>query len=436
MTSDARENPTWLGRLRGLHSYLVPVLSLLVLLVVIAGEIHTLSQKDPLGDFGAFYTVGHILNRHPPERVYDVTFLMGQYYSLLPHAPPGIYHPYSHAPFEAILFRPFALLPYRWAYVAWQVFSLLAFWTGTALVCRTVQLGPRTSALDVCVSMLLFGPFTDGLLIAQVTAFTYFWLALAIYCDRRRRPVAAGAALAFCLSKPTTLVLILPMLVLTGRWRVLLGFGLGAAALAAGSIAVVGWQGCLAYLEMLFRFGRHATAGDSIFKLHMYVDLNSFFRQLTGGHGAFSLGLLVVSGAVLLPVLARSWWVAGNQGDLGRSIAWCSALVWNMILNVYAPIYDTAIVALALLLLADVLYKTAGPGAKLPWSSIALIAFLVLTSWLEPVPLTGRSSVQTLTLALIACGLYALWVQWTRVRATGRGAPTPDNPGASVPVGH
>ncbi len=81
------------------------------------------------GDFIEFYTIGKILNNYPPARIYDLRLAFELQHATLPSMPESQMLVFGQAPFIASLFRPFALLPYAWAYVAcWgsrRVFTLL-----------------------------------------------------------------------------------------------------------------------------------------------------------------------------------------------------------------------------------------------------------------------------------------------------------------------
>src|SRR5262249_59834746 len=92
-------------------------------------------------EFMAFYTVGYVLN-HSPEVLYAPESFNGTYHSLFPALPAEVKQLYAHAPFEAIAFRPLALLPFESALVAWQLFSLVLFGLGFTLVWRAS--GPPT----------------------------------------------------------------------------------------------------------------------------------------------------------------------------------------------------------------------------------------------------------------------------------------------------
>ena len=79
--------------------------------------------RPPGGDFVEFYTIGKILNNYAPARIYDLQLAVALQHATVPAMPETQMLVFGQAPFIASLFRPFALLPYVWAYLAWMAFS-------------------------------------------------------------------------------------------------------------------------------------------------------------------------------------------------------------------------------------------------------------------------------------------------------------------------
>lgn len=94
-----------------------------------------------------------------------------------------------------------------------------------------------------------FQPVSVSLIFnGQVSALVFLWIAFAIWFRRQGWEYGSGVALSLCLSKPTVLILLLPMLGVGRRWRMLLGVLCGTALVgeereARGDAAVgVGWN--------------------------------------------------------------------------------------------------------------------------------------------------------------------------------------------------
>src|SRR5436309_15542413 len=74
----------------------------------------------PMGsDFVQFYAAGKALNQHQAARIFDTEFFVGLQHKVLPAMSSTQMLLFAYPPVVGQLFRPFALLPYKWAYCAW-----------------------------------------------------------------------------------------------------------------------------------------------------------------------------------------------------------------------------------------------------------------------------------------------------------------------------
>ena len=104
---------------------------------------------------------------------------------------------------------------------------------------------------------LAFYPFAIGTLAnGQLAAVAVFSVGMAIAQETNSRPFSSGLALSILTYKPTLLVLLIPMLLLTRRFRALGGFVTGAAMLALAATAVGGVEVWTAYARFLNLIGR------------------------------------------------------------------------------------------------------------------------------------------------------------------------------------
>jgi len=366
------------------------------------------SGKPPLREFMALYTVGHVLNTSP-ESLYQPASFHRTYHELFPSVPANLSPLYAHAPFEAVVFRPFALVSFERALVAWQVLSLALICAGVTLLWAGRSRPPGHYLVMALLVAVSFMPVSVACISrGQVGALAFVWMAVAIWCQRRGREFCSGLTLAVCLCKPTLLVLLLPMLVVGWRVRTLIGFIGGAGVLGMVSLVVVGWQGCLEYALMVLHFGTIAAAGGRSFAmLAEHVDLNTFLSMMGVGVVA-TLTVLAVATAAVLPCLGRLWRNAHMGGEEGVSLAWASTLTWTMILNLYAVVYDTTVIVLGVLLMGDALRRVY--RGQVPSAVQALFVLLYVVPWIPPVPMGGSRMLQLYTPALIALGVYQIWL--------------------------
>jgi hypothetical protein len=354
----------------------------------------------------AFYTVGYVLN-HSPEVLYDPGLFNATYHSLFPALPAEVKQLYAHAPFEALAFRPFALLPFTSALVAWQVFSLALFGLGFALVWRASDSLPWGQLPLALLLLLSFRPVAvDSIARGQVAALIFFWMAAALWCQRRRHDYWAGVALSLCLSKPTLLGLLLPMLVIGCRRRILVGFSASAAALGVVSLLMVGWRGCADYVAMLVRFGTMAAGPRTSFLLSDYVDLNSFVRVAVGSRGLWAMVVLALVTGGVLPWLVSLWRTLGREREMESSLTWAATLTWTMLLNVYVTPYDTPIVVLGMVFAASALYGTSRDA--MPRVVRIFFVLLYVVPWIPPVSIGVDRTLYLYTFVLVGLGVYQI----------------------------
>jgi Glycosyltransferase family 87 len=360
-------------------------------------------------DFVVFYVAGSIFDAYSPERIYDVNLHTHLYRGLFPGVPPEAQLPYANAPFFVLPFAVLAQLPYQWAYLLWILISIGLYFGGLRLLWGSYPSIPRNAWLTVVLLAFSFTPFLiEGLSGGQVSVFGFFWLALALSLERRGHLLLSGAALSVCAYKPTLLVLILPMLVITRRWGLLRGFVIGSLGLALLSLFAVGWQGCRSYVDMLLLFLTTTTGAASGLRTWKYVDINSFSRLLAGELTYGRWAVVLVTAGVTLPLLVKGWWKANCERENVRSLIWAMTIVWTLVLNVYLGIYDTVLVVLSALIATDLLcHRGPDTHALLTPAYRYLLLALYLIPWVTQ-PVARLTGVQLDTLVLAAFGFYLI----------------------------
>lgn len=403
----------WLNarRIRFVSLSVLAVTAVLLAVSFITGRTGRTVFGTELGsDYAAFYTAGKIQNDYGAARLYDRRLQDRLYHELRPQASSEEALPYANAPFLAPLFRPLALLPYGLSYFVWLCLSLGLYAAGLTLVLRTTAV-PAAMRTAVWLLALSFEPFLMECWVGgQLSAIGFLLLALTIYWLPRNRPVAAGVSLAVCLYKPTLLILLLPMLVVSRRWKILLGFAGAALGLAIFSLVAVGQTACLDYARLLTAYVHAAAGSAEIFRIWKFVDLVSFFHLLQGGHtltGWCAMGVIGVAAAGF--VLPR-WW----RGE-GEPLVWAGTITATLVLNLYVGIYDATLAVLGALLTVDALMRRGpiSPGFRL------LLLLLYVVPWFSQ-PLARVTGLQLYTLVLAGCAVYELRL------ADRREPPAPD----------
>lgn len=185
----------------------------------------------------------------------------------------------------------------------------------------------------------------------------FFAFAVAFCEQDRGRPVLSGLSLSACLYKPTLLLLFLPMLLITRRYRTLGGFAVGGIILTALATAVQGFRVWPGYIRMLGSFGSAALRSHGYKVLTLYVDLSTFSALLPDGRSWPGRITFFVAACCAAFSLFRAWQKAANDGRTPDSLIWATALTWTLVLNVYVPVTDCTLVVLSLIATAAFLNR-------------------------------------------------------------------------------
>jgi Glycosyltransferase family 87 len=411
-------------RLNRSYIQFICLLVLAVYLVVFAMSFATsVSGRTMFGpslgaDFGAFYVAGRIFNTQQPDLIYDAGLHHKLYQAQFPEAPPDTQLPYVNAPFFILPFTILARLPYSWAYLLWVALSLSLYVAGFSLIWRTLEGIPPEAWSIALLLALSFMPFlVECLAGGQTSAVGFFSLALAINRERRGHYILSGLALSLCAYKPTLLLLLVPMLLITRRYTTLLGFVAGCGLLALVSLLVVGRQGCLGYINSLLYFTNASTSAASGLRSWKYVDVNSFFRLLAGNYPYLRWAMAAAAFLVGLPFLFKCWWSSAFKRQNKQSLDWALTITWTLVLNVYVGIYDSTLVVLSLLLTTDVLYRRlANKQSSLPASYKLILLLLYVVPWITQ-PIARLTNLQIYTVVLALLGGWQLNKFWSNRQA-------------------
>jgi hypothetical protein len=144
------------------------------------------------------------------------------------------YLPFLNPPSVAFVIAPLAVLPATLGFALFAALSMAAI--AVAYRVLTGPLGCRPLPTFFAVFAV---PGILGLALGQWAAILTLALVLALWA-LRPRPILAGLALSVLLIKPQYLWLVPVALVVTRKWRVLVGLAIGAAVTALSSLALVG----------------------------------------------------------------------------------------------------------------------------------------------------------------------------------------------------
>jgi hypothetical protein len=354
-------------------------------------------------DFTYLYGVGRIVHEYPVARLYDYALQAKIFNQIYPLSGEHTYGPSPYPPFVALFFSPFARLPFMPAYLIWVSLSLILYLGGIAASVKGLfpKEGLKTS-LIFCYA-LGFYPFCPSTIVnGQLSVVAVFSLGLTVYQERVARPFACGLALSLLAYKPTLLLLILPMLLITRRLRQFLGFITGSSLLMLATTLFTGIDIWPTYLRFLNYFRQISVfEGQSRLQLNKYVDFTSFSYAVPGGRSRAAVIILIGLSSLILAVLAVLLWKSVRAGTAAQPLVWAVTLTWTMLVNLYVPIYDSTLVVITLILtiatLRDLHWRR-----EVEWT-ILLAILLFAVSW-NTVALAKSIQIQLITVLLAILG--------------------------------
>jgi len=396
--------PTFLGHPPSLKDLNFMVWGLLLVCFVLPFSIVVFSShRPPDADFAGFYSLGRILNEHSPHDLYNYNLQKQICQEVQPRK--AEYGPLPYPPFVALFFRPFTILPYWGAYTFWVAVSLVLYGIGLHFViaCFFPQ-KPLAWSLLFALAYCYFPFIANTAANGQLAAVGFCAIALALREENEGHGLRSGLVLSLCLYKPTILVLIVPMLLITRRFKALAGFALGTLALVLVTTAFEGFAVWPEFLQAIGSFGNSSVgvSRTSILPLAKYVDLTSFSANVRGGRSPLGIAVFLCCALFALAALIRFWAKSRACGSTYRTLLWAATLTWTLLLNVYVPVYDSILVVLSVLMTAGTLREFARPALR-RWFAVTWILILIC-SWFS-VPLSRSTGIQCMTVLFASLGI-------------------------------
>jgi hypothetical protein len=357
-------------------------------------------------DFVYFYGIGRVATEYPLSRLYDYALVLkvtNEIYTFKDL----VWGPNPYPPFVGLFFSLFARVPFLAAYILWMATSLSLYLAGIAATVKGVfPKQPLKTSLVFCFALGFYPFFICTLKNGQLSSFAFFSLGLAIFLERDSKPFVGGLALSILAYKPTLLLLLLPMLVLTRRFRLLGGFFTGAAGLLLVTTLFGGMDIWPAYAHSLAFFRRFIESqGQSSLQLWEYVDFNSLSYSIPGGRATATLAVLACVSVAAAATLAVTLWRSASSGRPAQDLAWAATLTWALLLNLYVPVWDSILVGIALILTFRAL-RGLGWNVAAKWL-IVLAVLMFAVTW-NLISKSNRHGSQLLTLLLFLFGVFQL----------------------------
>jgi len=353
---------------------------LLGMTVFVVPELLSLGDAaNPFADFAAFYTAA----KSDWTSLYDLD-RQYQIQSEFAPAPRERMAFYFYPPFFAVLFKPLAWLSYGQAFASMILFDLLLLGFALSILIRHLDLSRNQGRWLVFTTFINFAVYFC-LLKGQTSFISLLLLVLyvvAVNGSTERRYRAGIWSALLCFKPPLAIV---PVVVLCVRryWNALLTFAICLAVLGVISIALVGWSGIAAWLEI----SKRVASGEAMDYAHNHHNLRAIIYFLAGSpvRDFIWVGVTALLFALIVAYARRL-----NSDPTAWTIIWIAALISAPYLHFYdltllilpaafliksAEVFAPAI-ALALIALNMLFVAHAALGIA-TLTSIPLLAFLI-----------------------------------------------------------
>jgi Glycosyltransferase family 87 len=294
-------------------------------------------------DFLHFYTLGSVAIAHRGGELYDMDAQSALAAQRVPNAA-GIRYVPLYPPQVSLVFAPLAYLSYGRALALWwlctaAIYGACCYWIWR--ICPNL----RDFGGTVALVAIAFPAFFHLIAWGQTSALALACFTAGFLLLRDKREFAAGLALGCLIFKPQLGLAAVLVFIVRGRWRLIAGAALSAAAQIGVGIAYYGVDTFLSWLRTL----RAVPALLPSFEPRLYQThcLRTFWSMLVPWSEA-ALGLYVVSAIVVIAGMIAIW---KRQESL--SLKYSALLLATVLVSPHLTVYDLVILAPALLLVTD-----------------------------------------------------------------------------------
>ncbi len=335
-------------------------------------------------DFTIFYTAGKMLREGQGPRLYDgaLQYEVQQTFAAGVRIRKGPL-PYNHPPFEALIFEPLASLDYPRAYLVWSAINLAILGFLPFLLRRYIPVLEQYPLFIWLLVLLGFFPVLVALLQGQDVILLLLLNALTFTALKRNADTLAGCWLGLSVFKFQLIVPLVLILLCWRRTRVVQGFVVIAAVMAAISVAITGWAGALRYPWYVLHFEKFMERGG------IAVDMPNLRGLLEGWPFSGFSGARVITIALSIGLLL---WVSvkgrnrthSSQRfdltlDLEFDLQFSLAMVAAVLASYHAFPYDLSLLVIPVLLLVNYAIDTASLQRYRNWPLMLPVGLLFLT---------------------------------------------------------
>lgn len=324
--------------------------------------------------FRQLYTAGYMVRSGHASQLYDYNTQKHFQDGLVSQQP--MLMPFIRPPFDAVVFVPFSLLPYRWAYIAFSIVSLGALGFSVRLLRPwTKNLESQTRSLPAMI-FISFVPVAAALILGQDSILLLALLSASLLAMENEKNFVSGALAGLGLFKFHLVIPLALLMLVWRRFRFFAGFAATAVTLGLISLLVVPFAQIRFYLASLLTIGKGASAGaHELLRYPLPITMMATVHGLVVGFVGINLSphaQTMLTAALALALLAA---VAIMSPQACKpSSAMAIAITASVLASYYLFVYDLTILLLPLTIALN--HATApGPNRMRSalWTASALV---------------------------------------------------------------
>ena len=325
-------------------------------------------------DFRQLYVAGYMVRTGHRTQLYDYAAQAYFQNTLVSNDERAL--PFIRPAYQALMFVPFSLLPYRTAYLGFLLLNVLL------LALAFLMLQPRLRGLSRVwpglppALFLGFYPVALALMQGQDSILLLALLAAALVSLERNRDLTAGALAGVGLFKFQIVVPIVLLFLLWRRWRFVKGFMFSAILVGLLSFITSGWAETVVFVHSLLSVGAGLPAVPGEINFPLRINIMANLRGLIYGLASLrvpqrwlQVTTLLLSSIVVISVRAR-----GRQQRGGDALV--LAITAGVVVSYYLFIHDLSILLIPIVLTLDRFISRNGTGEPFGRAAAAISALL------------------------------------------------------------
>ena len=300
-------------------------------------------------DFRQLYAAGYMVRTGYAAELYDAGAQQQFQDVLVGNDEPAL--PFIRPAYQALLFVPFSLLPYRTAYLAFLAVNLvllaMAFW----ILRPNMRNLSRVWRGFPVLLFLVFYPIALALMQGQDSILLLLLLSAALVALEQGEERRAGILVGMGLFKLQIVIPIALLFLLWQRWRFFAGFALSACLLSVISLWVVGFAQTAAYARSLLLVGTNMAAAHQ-FPLRISIMAN--LRGLIFGlFGTRLPSVWIQALTIVVSIFVLLWAALAVPGKQKTPDALVLVITVSLLVSYYLFIHDLSVLLIPIVITLD-----------------------------------------------------------------------------------